>query len=52
MNLSAFLIGIGITSFAFAATIPEIIYRTNPGSENRKFIFVNNPEEIRAEDRY
>lgn len=52
MNHSAFLVGICISSFTFAATIPEINYRTNDGAENRKFIFVNNPEEIRAEDRF
>ena len=48
----AFLVGLGLTSFTYAASIPEIIYQTNAGAENRKLLFVNNPEEIRAEEKY
>ncbi len=36
----------------FASSIPLIQYVTSAGDEDRKLIFVNNPEEIRSEGKY
>jgi len=36
----------------YAASVPLIQYVTAAGAENRSLIFVNNPEEIRAEGKY
>jgi hypothetical protein len=42
-----------VSSFqAKGASVPVIQYVTTAGTENRKLIFVNNPEEIRAEAKF
>ncbi len=37
---------------ASGASVPTIQYAPSAGDENRQLIFVNNPEEIRAEGKY